>query len=68
VASRTWTTADLNLLSAFYSAGVAQALSDNGSPPLTAAQTADVNAQLAALVAAFPNEVTSSSFTFSTCP
>jgi hypothetical protein len=68
LASHTWTTADLNLLSTFYSAGVAQALSDNGSPPLTAAQAAAVNAQLAALVAAFPNKVTSSNFTFSTCP
>jgi hypothetical protein len=68
LASRTFTTADLAALSATFSAAVAQALSDNGSPPLTAAQTSAVNAQLAALAAAVPGTVSSSTFTFSTCP
>jgi hypothetical protein len=68
LASRTFTTADLGALSATFSAAIAQGLSDNGSPPLTAAQAASVNAQLAALAAAYPNKVTSSTFTFSTCP
>jgi hypothetical protein len=66
--SRTFTTADLGALSAAYSAAIAQALSDAGAPPLTAAQTASINAQLAFLAARFPGVVNSPNFTFSNCP
>jgi Carboxypeptidase regulatory-like domain len=66
--SRVFTTADLNGLSATYAAAVAQALSDNGSPPLTGAQSASVNATLAYLQTTVPGTITSPNFTFSTCP
>jgi hypothetical protein len=65
--SRVFTTADLSALSAAYAAAIAQAISDNGSPPLTAAQTSAINAQLAFLASKVPGTVTSSHFTFSTC-
>lgn len=66
--SRVFTTADLNALSATYAAAIAQALSDNGSPPLTASQSSAVNATLAFLQTTVPGTVNSPNFTFSTCP
>jgi hypothetical protein len=68
LASRTFTTADLAALSAAWSAAIAQALSDNGSPPLSAAQVNAINAQLAFLASRVPGTVNSPKFTFSTCP
>lgn len=68
LASRTFTTADLTALSATFSAAIAQALSDNGSPPLSADQTNAINAQLAFLASKVPGTVNSPNFTFSTCP
>jgi len=67
-AGRTFTTADVAALSALYSSAIANAIADNGSPPLTAAQTNAINTQLAFLAGRVPNLVTSSSFSASTCP
>jgi hypothetical protein len=65
--SRHFTTADLDALSDAYSAAVAQALSDNGSPPLTAQQTKAIDAKLARLAHRVPGTIRSNNFTFSTC-
>jgi hypothetical protein len=67
LASRTFTTADLQALSDLYVAAINQALSDNGSPPFTAAQMNAVRAQLTFLQSTVKGTVTSSKFTFSTC-
>ena len=69
LASHGVTTADLAARSSFYSAAIAQSLVDFSAPPLTAAQTAAINAQLAYLApAGFPGAVGSPSYTYSTCP
>ncbi len=68
LASRTFTTADLQTLSSLYVQAINQAISDNGSPALTPAQLASINAQLTFLQGTVAHQVTSSTFTFSTCP
>jgi hypothetical protein len=65
--SSTFTTADLNAMSALYSAAIAQALSDNGSPPLTRLQTLAIDAKLLVEELTVKNVVRSSKFTYSTC-
>jgi hypothetical protein len=65
--SHAFTTADLNALSALYVSAIAQALSDNGSPALTSAQSTAINATLAYLQTNVSGTVNSSSFSFSTC-
>lgn len=67
-ASRTFTTADVQALSAAYAAAVAQAVSDIGSPPLDAAQTNAINTQLAFLAGRLPHLTNSTTFSSSTCP
>jgi hypothetical protein len=62
-----FTTADLEALADVYSAAVAQALSDNGSPPLTARQAKELDAKLAQLARRVPRTVRSRNYTFSTC-
>jgi hypothetical protein len=65
--SHAFTTADLDALADAYGAAVAQALSDNGSPPLSAAQTKSLDAKLTRLAHRVPGRVKSNAFTFSTC-
>jgi hypothetical protein len=67
LASLSFTTADLAALSNEYVEAVSQALSDNGSPPLTAAQIAQFNAQLASAASRVPGITQSSTLNFSTC-
>jgi hypothetical protein len=62
-----FTTADLLALSEAYTQAVSQALSDNGSPPLTAAQLDQIEAKLLRLARHVPKTVPSRHFTFSTC-
>jgi hypothetical protein len=62
-----YTTADLQALSEEYIAGINQALSDNGSPALTAEQTAAFSAQLAYAASQVPGVKRSSTLTYSTC-
>jgi hypothetical protein len=67
IPSLTFTTADLQALSEEYVQGISQALSDNGSPALTAAQTSAFNAQLAYAASHVPGVKRSSTLTYSTC-
>ncbi|MDP9149585.1 MAG: hypothetical protein M3O36_06555 [Myxococcota bacterium] len=67
LASHSFTRADLDALSDAYGAAVAQALSDNGSPPLTPAQAKALDAKLNRLAHMVPNQVRSKKLTFSTC-
>lgn len=67
LASLPFTTADLAALQADYIAGIEQALSDNGSPALTAAELAAINAQIASAASRVPNVTNSSTLNFSTC-
>lgn len=62
-----FTTADLAALNADFVAGVQQALSSNGSAPLTAAQLSALESELAYLAANVPGQVNSSKYTYSTC-
>jgi len=62
-----FTTADLEALAQAYVDAVAQALSDQGSPPLSAFRLVELRAKLLRLASHVPNTVASSSFTFSTC-
>ena len=68
LASLPFTTADLAALSSEYVTSIAQALSDNGSPPLTAAQTSAINAQLASAASRVHGVTNSTKLTYSTCP
>jgi hypothetical protein len=68
LASLPFTTADLAALADEYVQGINQTLSDNGSPPLTAAQLAAVNAQLASAASRVQGVTSSSKLTYSTCP
>jgi hypothetical protein len=61
------TTADLDALADAYSAAVAQALSDNGSPPLSTSEAEAMDAKLTRLARRVPHKVHSRKFTFSTC-
>ncbi len=65
--SHSFTRADLDALSDTYAAAVAQALSDNGSPPLKPAQAKALDAKLNRLAHMVPDQVKSGAFTFSTC-
>jgi hypothetical protein len=67
LASRHFTTADLDALADLYSAAIVQALSDNGSPPLTAEQKHTIDLKLARLAHRVPHKIRSKNFTFSTC-
>jgi hypothetical protein len=62
-----FTTADLDALVDIYSASVAQALSDNGSPALTARQAKELDAKLTQLARRVDNVNRSRKYTFSTC-
>jgi hypothetical protein len=62
-----FTTADLDALADVYSAAVAQALSDNGSPALTTRQAKELDEKLHKLARRVPNQVHSRKYTFSTC-
>jgi hypothetical protein len=62
-----FTTADLDALADAYSAAIAQALSDNGSPSLTPVQSRELDEKLHRLAHRVPNQVHSRKFTFSTC-
>jgi hypothetical protein len=66
--SRTFTTADTQALAAAYGAAIAQAISENASPPLTVAQTSAINAQVSFLAGRVPGLVSSGTFTSSVCP
>jgi hypothetical protein len=68
LASLPFTTADLAALSQEFVVGINQALSDNGSPALTAAQTAAINAQLAYAASTYTAAKNSPNLTYSTCP
>jgi Carboxypeptidase regulatory-like domain len=65
--SLSFTTADLAALANEYVEAISQALSDNGSPPLTAAEIAAINAQLASAASRVPGIKSSSALSFSTC-
>ena len=67
LASEPFTTADLAALSQEFVASINQALSDNGSPQLTAAETTAINAQLAWAASQVPGVKNSSKLTYSTC-
>ncbi|HEY4016622.1 MAG TPA: hypothetical protein VGM06_24970 [Polyangiaceae bacterium] len=67
LASDTFTTADLNALSAAYVAGIEQMLTDIGAPALTPAQTLAIRAKLALLQLTVKKVVVSTKYTFSTC-
>ncbi len=67
LASLSFTTADLAALSQEYVEAISQALSDNGSPPLTAAQISAFNAQLASAAGRVKGITSSSTLSFSTC-
>lgn len=62
-----FTTADLTALQQELVAAIVQALSDNGSPPLTAAQLTAINAQLASATKRVTGVTSSSTLNFSTC-
>jgi hypothetical protein len=68
LASLPFTTADLAALSSECVAAIAQTLSDNGSPPLTAAQTTAIGAQLASAASRVHGVTNSTKLTYSTCP
>jgi hypothetical protein len=65
--SLTFTTADLTALSDEYVEAISQALSDNGSPPLTAAQITAFNVQIASAASRVPGIKSSATLNFSTC-
>ncbi len=65
--SLSFTTADLAALSDEYVQAISQALSDNGSPPLTAAQVSAFEAQLTSAASRVPGVVVSSTLSFTTC-
>ncbi len=65
--SLSFTTADLAALSDEYVEAISQALSDNGSPPLTTTQIAELNAQLASAASRATGITSSSTLSFSTC-
>jgi hypothetical protein len=65
--SLSFTTADLAALSNEYVEAISLALSQNGSPPLTAAEITALNAQLASAASRVPGIKASSSLSFSTC-
>ncbi len=65
--SLSFTTADLAALSDDYVQAIREALSDNGSPPLTACQIAAFRAQLASAASRVPGITASSTLSFSTC-
>jgi hypothetical protein len=67
LASLEFTTGDLAALSQEYVEAISQALSDNGSPPLTAVQISEFNAQLASAASRVPGITKSSTLNFSTC-
>jgi hypothetical protein len=67
LASLKFTTADLAALQDEFVAAINQALSDNGSPPLTASQTTAINAQLTSAASRVPGVTPSSKLSFSTC-
>ncbi len=62
-----FTTADLAALQQELVQAIGQALSDNGSPALTAAQTTAINAQLSSATKRVAGVTSSSSLTYSTC-
>jgi hypothetical protein len=65
--SLTFTTGDLTALADEYVEAISQALSDNGSPPLTAAQITAFNAQMASAASRVPGIKVSPTLNFSTC-
>jgi hypothetical protein len=64
----TLTTADVAALSADYIASIQETLAENGSPALTSAQLAPLQAELTYLQANVPGAIQSSNYTYSTCP
>ena len=67
LASLPFTTADLAALQDEYVQAVEQTLSDNGSPPLSAAQIAAINSQLSSAASRVHGVTSSSTLTYSTC-
>jgi hypothetical protein len=67
-AGLTFTTADLSALEDEYMSAITLGLSDLGAPPLTAAETTAVRAQLDFAARATPGVVSSSKLTYNTCP
>ena len=67
-AGLTFTTADLSALEDEYVSAITLGLSDLGAPPLSAAQTTAVRAQLDFAARETPGVVSSSKLTYSTCP
>ena len=62
-----FTTADLAALQDEYVQAINQTLSDNGSPPLTAAQIAAIDAQLSSAASRVHGVTKSNTLTYSTC-
>jgi hypothetical protein len=62
-----FTTADLAALANTYIQAITQAVSDNGSPPLSSDELDAIHAKLIRLARHVPNTVPSGAFTFSTC-
>lgn len=67
IAKLPFTTGDLAALQQELVAAISQALSDNGSPPLTAAQLTAINAQLSSATKRVTGVTSSSTLNFSTC-
>ena len=67
LASHTFTTADLRLISQYYIASYDAGLADAGLPALTQTQKDQMDAQLAALEQGVPNKVTASTYSFDSC-
>jgi len=67
-AGLTFTTADISAMEDDYVAAINQALASNGSPALTATQTAAFRAQLDYAASKVPGVISSSKLSYSTCP
>lgn len=68
LASKTFTTADIDALTADYMAAITQAFADFGvTPPLTDAQLAEVSEQIAFAASQVPGVIPSTNLTYSTC-
>jgi hypothetical protein len=63
-----FTTADLSALEDEYMAAIPQALADFGLPPLTAAQSTAIRAQLDFAASKTPGVIASSKLSYGTCP